>query len=198
MLEPAAPSRSPVLLIPGVFENWRFLQPVADHLFRRGHPVHVVGELGYNTGAIPDMAVIVSAYLEREDLSDVTVVAHSKGGLIAKQALSHPGTLPRVRHVIAVNTPFSGSRYASLFLLRSVRMFAPNGRVIRALGLDIAVNRRISSLYSVFDPHIPETSRLIGAENIVLPTVGHFRPLAAPDTLSLITTIIDRPSSVER
>ena len=160
--------------------------------------MHVVSELGFNTGAIPDMAVIVSAYLEREDLSDVTVVAHSKGGLIAKQALSHPGTLPRVRHVIAVNTPFSGSRYASLFLLRSVRMFAPNGRVIRALGLDIAVNRRISSLYSVFDPHIPETSRLIGAENIVLPTVGHFRPLAAPDTLSLITTIIDRPSSVER
>ena len=195
LLEPAAPSRSPVLLIPGVFENWRFLQPVADHLFRRGHPVHVVGALGYNTGAIPDMAALVSAYLEREDLSEVTVVAHSKGGLIAKQALSDPRTLPRVRHVITVNTPFSGSRYASLFLLRSVRMFAPNGRVIRALGLDIAVNRRISSLYSVFDPHIPETSHLMGAENIVLPTVGHFRPLGAAATLSLITAIIDRPAS---
>ena len=198
LLEPAAPARSPVLLIPGVFEHWRFLQPVADHLFSRGHPVHVVGDLGYNTGAIPDMALIVSGYLEREDLSDVTVVAHSKGGLIAKQALSHPGTLPRVRHVIAVNTPFSGSRYASLFLLRSVRMFAPNGGVIRALGLDIAVNQRISSLYSVFDPHIPETSHLMGAENVVLPTVGHFRPLAAPETLGLITAIIDRPSSGDR
>ena len=194
LLEPAAPARSPVLLIPGVFENWRFLQPVAEHVFRLGHPVHVVGELGYNTGAISDMAVIVSEYLEREDLSGVTVVAHSKGGLIAKQALSQPGTLRRVRHVIAVNTPFSGSRYASLFLLRSVRMFAPNGRVIRALGLDIAVNRRISSLYSVFDPHIPETSHLVGAENVVLPTVGHFRPLAAPTTLSMITAILERPA----
>jgi hypothetical protein len=154
--------------------------------------VHVLDQLGWNTGAIPDMAVLVSAYLEREDLNDVTVIAHSKGGLIAKQALGQPGTLARVRHLIAVNTPFSGSRYASLFLLPSVRMFAPNGPVIRALALETAVNQRISSLYSVFDPHIPETSRLDGAENIILPTVGHFRPLAAPETLQLVTAILNR------
>jgi triacylglycerol lipase len=197
-LHPASQPRSPVLLIPGVFESWRFMQPVAEHLYRRGHPVHVLDKLGYNTGAIPDMAVLVADYLEREDLDDVTVIAHSKGGLIAKQALGQPGTLARVRHVIAVNTPFSGSRYASLFLLvPSVRMFAPNGPVIQALRLETAVNRRISSLYSVFDPHIPETSRLEGAENIVLPTVGHFRPLAAASTLRLITAILDRSAPRE-
>ena len=194
-LHPASQPRPPVLIIPGVFESWRFMQPVAEHLYRRGHPVHVLDQLGWNTGAIPEMAVLVSEYLEREDLHDVTVVAHSKGGLIAKQALGQPGTLARVRHLIAVNTPFSGSRYASLFLLPSVRMFAPNGPVIRALALETAVNRRISSLYSVFDPHIPETSRLEGAENITLPTIGHFRPLADPRTLQLIMTILDRFST---
>lgn len=191
-LHPASQPRSPVLLIPGVFESWRFLQPVAEHLYRRGHPVHVLDQLGYNTAAIPELAVLATDYLEREDLRDVTVVAHSKGGLIAKQALGQPGTLARVRRLIAVNTPFSGSRYAALFLLPSVRMFAPDGPVIRALGRETAVNERISSLYSVFDPHIPETSRLEGAENIVLPTIGHFRPLGAASTLALITTLIDR------
>ena len=190
-LHPAQP-RSPVLLIPGVFESWRFLQPVAEHLYRQRHPVHVLDKLGFNTGAIPDMAAIVSEYLEREALQDVTVIAHSKGGLIAKQALGQPSTLARVRHLISVNTPFSGSSYASLFLLPSVRVFAPNGPIIRALSLEIAVNRRISSLYSVFDPHIPQTSRLEGAENIVLPSIGHFRPLADPYTLRLITTILNR------
>jgi pimeloyl-ACP methyl ester carboxylesterase len=191
-LHPPTQPRSPVLLIPGVFESWRFMQPVAEHLYRQGHPVHVLDKLGYNTGAIPDMAVIVSEYLQREDLHDVTIVAHSKGGLIAKQALGQAGILARVRRLITVNTPFSGSRYASLFLLPSVRMFAPKAPVIRALSLDTAVNRRISSLYSVFDPHIPETSRLEGAENIVLPTIGHFRPLAAHHTLQLITAILNR------
>jgi triacylglycerol lipase len=194
LLHPAGRPRSPVLLIPGVFESWRFLQPVAQHLYRQGHPVHVLDKLGFNTGAIPDMAVIVADYLDRNDLADVTIVAHSKGGLIAKHALSDPATLARVRHVIAVNTPFSGSSYASWFLLPSVRMFAPNGPVIRALSVEIAVNQRISSLYSVFDPHIPETSCLEGAENVVLPTIGHFRPLGVPSTLQLITAILERPS----
>ena len=194
-LHPASQPRSPVLLIPGVFESWRFMQPVAEHLYRHGHPVHVLDQLGWNTGAIPELAVLVADYLERENLTDVTVLAHSKGGLIAKQAFGQPGTLARVRHLIAVNTPFSGSRYASLFLLSSVRMFAPNGPVIQALNLETAVNRRISSLYSVFDPHIPETSRLEGAENIILPTIGHFRPLADPRTLQLIMTILNRSST---
>jgi triacylglycerol lipase len=193
-LLPTTQLRSPVLLIPGVFESWRFMEPVAEHLYRRGHPVHVLDLLGYNTGAIPEMAVIASDYLEREDLRDVTIIAHSKGGLIAKQALGEPNTLERVRRVVAVNTPFAGSRYASLILLPSVHMFSPRGPVIRALALETAVNRRISSLYSVFDPHIPETSRLDGAENIVLPTVGHFRPLGAAHTLQLITDILQRPA----
>ncbi len=195
LLHPHTGPRSPVLLIPGVFESWRFMQPVAEHLYRQGHPVHVLHQLGWNTGAIPDMAATVSEYLERVDLDDVTIVAHSKGGLIAKQALAHPGTLARVRHVISINTPFSGSRYASLLVLPSVRMFAPNGLVIRALTLETAVNRRISSLYSVFDPHIPETSHLDGAENIILPTIGHFRPLGAPHTLKLIMAILKTSSS---
>ena len=194
-LHPSTQPRSPVLLIPGVFESWRFMQPVTEHLYRQGHPVHVLDQLGWNTGAISELAVLVSDYLEREDLHDVTVVAHSKGGLIAKQALGQPGTRTRVRHLIAVNTPFSGSRYASLFLLPSVRMFAPDGPVIRALTLETAVNRQVSSLYSVFDPHIPETSHLDGAENVVLPTIGHFRPLGANTTLDLVTTILNRTPS---
>ena len=171
-LHPESGPRTPILLIPGVYENWRFMQPIAAHLYRAGHPVHVLDKLGYNTGAIPAMAVIVGEYLDSLDLRDVVLIAHSKGGLIAKQVLGSPETAHRVRHVIAINTPYSGSKYANLFLLPSVRMFSPKGVVIRQLALNLAINRQISSLYSVFDPHIPETSRLEGAENII------FRPLA--------------------
>ena len=190
-LHPPVP-KSPVVLIPGVYESWHFMQPVAEYLYKSGHPVHVLDKLGYNTGAIPAMATILSDYLDEKDLTDVTLVAHSKGGLIGKLAMTHPQTGRRVRHLVAINSPFSGSRYAYLILLRSVRMFTPTGPVIRELARSAEVNRRISSLYSAFDPHIPESSHLAGAENIVLDTVGHFRPIADPRTYAAISAILER------
>jgi pimeloyl-ACP methyl ester carboxylesterase len=192
LLDTPAESRTPILLIPGVYENWRFLQPVADHLHRAGHPVHVLDGLGYNTRSLADAVQVVQSYLDRTDLQDVTVVAHSKGGLIAKLALGDPQTLARVARVIAINTPFSGSTYADLFWLPSVRMFSPTDPKIQELSHHRAANAKISSLYSVFDPHIPQTSHLEGGENIILPTIGHFRPVSDPATLALISEIIGR------
>ena len=194
-LHPDTGPRPPVLVIPGVYESWRFMQPVVEHLYRAGHPVHVLDKLGFNTGAIPAMAEIVQEYLRRLDLTDVIVVAHSKGGLIAKSALAEADIVRRVQRVIAINTPFAGSRYAYLFLIRSVRMFIPTGPVIRALQANLVLNSMISSLYSVFDPHIPETSHLEGAENIVLPSIGHFRPIGDPDTLATVDAIVARSTA---
>ena len=168
------------------------MQPIAEDLYRAGHPVHVLDKLGYNVGAIPKMALVVSEYLEHADLHDVTVIGHSKGGLIGKLVFADLDPSRRIKHVIAINTPFSGSRYASLFRLPSVRMFAPTSAVIRQLTQNAIVNKNISSLYSVFDPHIPETSRLAGAENIVLPSIGHFRPIGDAATLSIVRTIVNR------
>ena len=192
LLRPDGAPRTPIVLIPGVYESWRFMQPIAAHLYRAGHSVHVLDKLGYNTGAIPAMAVILSDYLKTLDLRDVVLIAHSKGGLIGKQALGDPDTSRRVKHLIAINTPFAGSRYANLFWLPSVRMFMPRGTVIRQLALNLAINQHISSLYSVFDPHIPETSQLEGAENVVLPTIGHFRPAGDSLTLETLDRILAR------
>ena len=192
LLHPPSGSGAPILLIPGVYEHWRFMHPVADHVYRGGHPVYVVAKLGYNIGAIDVMARIVSEYLESLNLHDVIVIAHSKGGLIAKQALAKPDTVHRVRHVITINTPFSGSRYANLFLMPSVRMFMPTGLIITQLALNNAINSHITSVYSVFDPHIPETSHLEGGENVILPAIGHFRPIGDPRTLETIDGILAR------
>jgi triacylglycerol lipase len=188
--DPPTGPHAPILLIPGVYENWRFMQPIAAHVFASGHPVHVLDKLGYNTGGISDMARIVAEYLQSSELENVIVIAHSKGGLIMKFALADPDTSRRVKHLITINTPFSGSRYAYLFVLPSVRMFTPKGSMIRNLALNNAINRHITSLYSVFDPHIPETSHLDGAENVILPTIGHFRPIADPTTLETIDRVL--------
>lgn len=181
----------PIVLIPGVYENWQFLQPIAERLYEKGYAVHVLEKLKYNTGSIPDMADIVRAYLDEHNLSDVIIIAHSKGGLIAKYAMSKQSGIEHIRHVIAINSPFSGSKYAYFFLLPSIRTFTPHNKIITLLSQNEQLNRKITSIYSEFDPHIPGGSQLPGAVNIIVPTVGHFRPLSDPQVLRHITRIIN-------
>ncbi|MDK1326890.1 alpha/beta hydrolase [Arthrobacter sp. zg-Y1143] len=194
-LHPEGPQQVPVVLIPGVYENWQFLRPLADYLFERGHPVHTVAPLGYNRGVIKDAAVLVERYLVEQDLHGVLVVAHSKGGLIGKHLMTLPEGARRVERMIAVNTPFSGSVYARLFPLASIRAFSPRDPFLQELLRNQEVNRRITSVYSGFDPHIPAGSHLAGARNIQLETMGHFRPIGDSRLLEVLEQELDDAGS---
>lgn len=176
-------TETPIVVIPGVYETWKFLQPLVAQLHADGHPVHVMEQLRYNRRPVPEMAEHVEAHLEEHDLTDVVIVAHSKGGLIGKQVMIGAST-HRVRGMVAIATPFGGSRYAQLMVLPTLRIFRPHNATIVALGLQRAANAQIVSIYGEFDPHIPEHSELAGATNIMLDTGGHFRILAHPRVLA--------------
>ena len=174
----------PVVVLPGVYETWKFLQPLVVAVHERGHPVHVIDLLRRNRRPVPEMADRVREYLVEHDLHDVVLVAHSKGGLIGKRVMVSPEG-ERVRAMVAVATPFAGSRYARLLpLAPTLRIFSPRDATILALAAETAVNRRIVSLYGRFDPHIPERSELAGAVNVELDTGGHFRILAHPRVMA--------------
>ena len=170
-----------VVLIPGVYESWQFLRPMADLLHRTGHRVHVLPRLGYNLAPVAASAALVGEYLVEHGLDDVVLVAHSKGGLIGKQAMLREDPDGRIRSMVAVNTPFAGSAYARWVPLPGLRAFVPTDTTLVALGRELAINARITSVFSHWDPHIPGGSRLEGARNVELSTPGHFRPLADPD-----------------
>lgn len=185
----------PVVLLPGIYEQWQFMRPVAELLHGKGHPVHVVTGLRWNTAPVAESAAVVAAYLREHDLRDVLVVAHSKGGLIGKYAMLHEDDdaedgggdgARRIARMIAIATPFGGSVYARLFLLRSIRAFSPGDRTVRMLGEQLEVNRRITSIWGAFDPHIPGGSRLEGATNVPLRTSGHFRILGQRELLEAV------------
>jgi hypothetical protein len=99
----------PVVMIPGIYEDWRFMLPLVKSLHAAGHPVHVVTLLNRNPAG------------------------RAQGNAVTLQ-----------------------------------------------LSREERVNERITSLYGLFDPHIPEGSVLPGARNIQLDTGGHFRILGHP------------------
>lgn len=167
--------RDPIILIPGIYERWHFMKPIAELLHSRGYSVHVVESLGYNTGATEEMAMRVQEYVRSNQIERYSIVAHSKGGLVAKYLLGVDGGA--IHSVIAINTPFRGSKYAGLFPFKSIRLFLPSSALIVLLAQDIQSNKKITSIYSTFDPHIPGGSYLEGASNIQLESNGHFRSI---------------------
>lgn len=189
LLQRAGSGARPVLVIPGIYENWRFLQPVIERLVGCGHPVHVVAGLGYNRGTIRAMASLVEDYVLQRDLRDLVLVAHSKGGLVGKTVMTGTAAGARISAMAAVNTPFSGSAYARYAPIRSLRAFSPADRALRLLAANLEVNARITSVYASFDPHIPGGSHLAGAANVELAAAGHFRVLADPVLLDTVARV---------
>jgi len=194
-MTPDAPRSStlrPVVLIPGVFESWHYLEALGEHLSARGHPVHQPAELGLTRRPIPQTADDLHRYLEQHALSDVVIVGHSKGGLIAKQMLLRDAD-SRIARVVAINAPFAGSPWAR-YAISSWREFSPQRPVMRALVAATDVNERIVSIYSRVDQYVPGSSRLEGAINIELPLAGHFWVLAHPRVLTEVTQWAGAPT----
>lgn len=176
-----------VVLVPGVYEHWTFLRPLGDALAAAGHRVTVVHGLGMNRRSIRGTAERLARLLASRPAPDAgrIVVAHSKGGLIGKSVLvaSAAGDTPAaLLGVVAVATPFGGSRRAALFADPSIRAFLPRDETIVALGQASGVNGRIVSVFGPYDPHILEGSALDGATNVEVATAGHFRVLGSAST----------------
>lgn len=228
-------SKVPVVLLPGIYETWFFLEPLARVLHDAGHPVHTVPGLRHNLADLDDSSRLVAERLAALDLDRVVIVAHSKGGLIGKHLMSatagpasatadppqsgaDPGTgtssagravgttagsgtghdassgppATVVAGMVALNTPFAGSRYATYFPSRPVRALSPRFPAMRTLALQLAAHSRIVSVYGVFDPHVPGGSALAGATNVQLPVMGHFRTVAHPAVKSAVLEHVER------
>ena len=63
--------RRPVVIIPGVYENWQFMMPLIQCIHDAGHPVHVVTVLQRNKLEVPvaaRMVVVVNGGRQPVDL----------------------------------------------------------------------------------------------------------------------------------
>lgn len=178
--------RCPVVIIPGVYERWQFLWPTVTRIHAAGHPVFTVDTLARNTASVPRAAQNIAEFLADRDLRNVVVLAHSKGGLIGKYVMAELDLDARIAGMIAVATPFLGSGWARYMLAPSLRAFSAFDPHIVALQARHGTNKKITSIFARFDPHIPEGSALPGARNIRIDTGGHFRLLDDPRTISAI------------
>jgi hypothetical protein len=182
----------PVVVLPGVYETWHYLRPVTEALSAAGHPVHCMTALGINHRPIPASAKIVWDRILELELSNFAIVAHSKGGLIGKHLLAFEDVDRRIDRLIAIASPFNGTRMAKYMIPAAVREFRPDDPTVSALVAEQTVNSRIVSIEPTWDPHIPDGSTLDGARNLRLPVVGHFRILLNEELPQLVIDELER------
>jgi pimeloyl-ACP methyl ester carboxylesterase len=164
------------------------MKQLADIIAENGHDVYVVPKLGSNLLSIPESAALVNELINEKDLSNVVLLAHSKGGLIGKYLIINNNEDRRIKKLIAIATPFSGSTRGKLVPHKALKELLPTSELIKELQSNIEVNKDIISITPMHDNHIiaPTGSFLDGATNIRVDVSGHHRVLYDKAVISKI------------
>jgi triacylglycerol lipase len=166
----------PVLLLHGFFTSRRTFDVLERRLRRDGYGVFTLdlGGLGrsLNTRGIDDLADLVRAKIERiyarnPGLGPLTIVGHSKGGLIAAYYVKKLGGWRRTRAVVTLGTPHHGTPLAYLglpvgFFARSLWQLYPGSPFLRRLHDGPWPGQvRLTSVWSKDDQAAPYPSSVI-------------------------------------
>ncbi len=184
--------KNPVILIPGISNKWGFLKKLGDSLSLAGHPIYVSQLLGPNLLDISASAKIIKKIIDENNLKKVMIIGHSKGGLIGKYLLMNSNKDKRIKRLIAIATPFSGTDIASLASHKSFKELLPKSKIIEKINSNKTVNSKIISIMPVFDNHVwsKNGSFLQGALNIKVPTKGHHKIVFDKSVIKKIIEII--------
>ncbi len=192
--------RPPILFIHGVLHNssafaW-LKQRLALHGWRHFREIN----LATTWHSIPTMAAQTKAYiekmLEKYQVPQVDIVAHSMGGIIARymvQVLEGEGM---VRNLITLGTPHQGTKISKFSLLPQIRELSPGSQTIQLLNSKGAPRLTqavaVSGGLDLF--MVPKDCVWwAGVRNIHLQGVGHAGLLFSRRVLEILVAHLNRP-----
>ena len=184
----------PVLLLYGFLGTRRSCEVLEHRLRRDGYCVFSINLGGlfdaFNTHGIDRSAEKVREKIERlyqrYDLGPLSIIGHSKGGLIGRYYVKRLGGDARVKNLITLGTPHNGTPRAYLGcatigpVARSVWQMTPMSPFIRRLKMGaFPPGVRFTSIYSKDDGASPFPCTLLETQgydhlfNIEVPGVTH-------------------------
>jgi triacylglycerol lipase len=185
----------PVLMLYGLLSTRRTFEVLERRLRRDGYCVFSI-KLGglmetFNSRGIDECAERVRVKVERlysrfPGMGPLTIVGHSKGGLIGRYYVKRLGGDQRVKAVITLGTPHSGTRTAYLgcalvgAFAKSVWQMTPRSPFIRKLKVGAFPRHvRLVSIYSRGDKVSPfpccrlEDDGVGNIFNVEIPELSH-------------------------
>lgn len=196
---PLPAGQLPVVLVPGYVCNrglWWWL--------RRG--LRAVGLAVATLNLEPPLASIdhfatqlhrrVEALLAETRASQVLLVTHSMGGLVARAYLQQYGSA-RIAKLVMLAAPHQGTLVARLGFGRNAREMEPDSQLLRRLNTSPTLPIPAVALWSRADefvvPH--DSARLPGAREYVLSSLGHIALTFSPAVLRILRKELTQPPS---
>jgi hypothetical protein len=190
-------AENPVLLIQGFGSTRRTLSIMERRLYRDGYPVfsvHLGGVLNtFNSKRIEELAQYIkekveAIYKKYQFKGKMSIIGHSKGGLIGRYYVQCLGGHERVRTLITLGTPHNGNLWALIgsftpigWIMKSIPQMRPRSPLIQQLQkLPFPKDSTLISIYSPDDSVNPHACAIVdlGPEhanvlNICVDGVGH-------------------------
>jgi pimeloyl-ACP methyl ester carboxylesterase len=181
MRDPApAPARVPIVpivLVHGVLCNAGVWAPMARKLASAGlEPVYALSygpPLVTINEFVSQLDKRIDSVVAATGASQVVIVAHSMGGLVARAYL-HAFGGARIARVVMIGTPHHGSVYAFFVPGACIAQMRPGNPWLAALP-PVTAEPPMISLWSPHDSMVvPQTSSVLAdATNVAFPGVGH-------------------------
>lgn len=213
-------SKNPVLMIYGFGATRRTFSILEKRLYNDGFTVFSINLGGifgtFNTHKIEDLGAFIDQKIEHlykkyEIRGKLSILAHSKGGLIGRYYVKRLGGDKRVRCLITLGTPHNGNPWALLamftpvpFLLKSVQQMTPMSGFIKRLKSGPFPKRvKFFSIYSKDDFVCPFPSSVLeeapNVKNIELEGITHSEFLIKKSVYNVIKHALndEMPVSLE-
>lgn len=213
-------SNRPVMLLYGFGATRRTLSILEKRLQQDGYPIFSVNLGGlfntFNTDSIEELAHFVEKKVERlyrkyKFRGRLSIIAHSKGGLISQYYVKKLSGSKRVKKLITLGTPHNGSVWALLMsitpvalVMKSIRQMTPRSELISTLRrIPFPRGVKVYSIYSKDDTVAPFPSSVLdeasNVKNIEVPGASHAELLIKKNVYSAIRHALrnEIPSSWE-
>ena len=197
----------PVLLVPGYGGSTEAFVPLSRLLRAHGREVLVVQLPGNGTGDLRDAAQALRSVADaalQGGAPSVDVVGYSAGGITARYWVKELGGAAHARRVVTLGSPHHGTQLAALGPLLGAtcpvgcQQLVPGSELLTDLneGDETPAGPQWLSMWSATDQVVtpPETSRLDGAQNVVLQGICPGRAASHGQlvTMPLVTGIVLR------
>jgi triacylglycerol lipase len=167
MTDSSAPALNPVVLVHGIKDDSRKMEPLARHLRAEGREAHALTyRPSWGQTGIDQLARQLGEEIDRRFAPGrpLDFVGFSMGGLVCRYYLQRLGGLERAGSLVTIATPHRGSWLAWLLPNAGGRQLRPGSPFLRDLAQDAARLKaiRFTSLWTPMDAMIvPAASSVI-------------------------------------